>query len=157
MHNQDHNPHHNPHRYDDMLYLPHPVSKTHPPMTLYNRAAQFSPFAALTGYEDAIAETARLTDSRIELDENEKGILNDRLSYIEQHLAEQPYITVSYFIEDLFKEGGSYLSVSGSVKKIDPVEHRLILTDGTVIPMEDIYTIYIAGTEWESESFFTST
>ena len=125
------------HAYDDIIRLPHHVSEKHPQMALSDRAAQFSPFAALTGYEAAVDETTRLTDEKIDLSE-------DRIAAISELLASlQPEDAVSavYFVPDRRKSGGAYLPVSGTVKRIDSVQGALLLTDGTVIPFEDIFTM----------------
>jgi len=127
--------------HDDIINLPHHVSATHPRMTAINRAAQFSPFAALTGYETAIKETARLTDERVELDEYTKEILNDRLQIIADQLKEHPEIVITYFQPDAKKNGGAYLTATGTAKKIDIYERVVIMTDGTVIPIDEIIGI----------------
>ena len=124
--------------YDDILHLPHHVSEKHPPMSRLDRAAQFSPFAALTGYEAAVEETARLTDRRIELDEGEKGAIDQRLMLLQERLPEPMEVTITYFIPDKKKAGGVYVSVSGTVKKIDDYECAVVLSDGTSIPVDDI-------------------
>ena len=110
-------------------------------MSMAQRAAQFSPFAALVGYEDVIDETARQTDSKRELDEIEKEELDRKLCVIESHLAEKPVVEIEYFIPDTSKAGGEYVFRSGAVAKIQPVEKKLILSNGTVIPIEDIANI----------------
>ena len=107
------------HRYDDIIHLPHHVSTAHPPMPAADRAAQFSPFAALAGHEAAIRETARLTDERAELDENAKAVLDEKLRMIQEMLPAHPEITVTYFQPDAKKSGGAYVSVTGRVKKLD--------------------------------------
>ena len=122
--------------YDDIINLPHPVSTVHPQMSMLERAAQFSPFAALSGHSDAIRETARLTDEFADQDENIREELDRKLAFLQEHLSDQPEVTVTYFQPDSRKKGGSYQSVSGTVKKIDTYERRLIMTDGTVLPME---------------------
>ena len=127
-----------PHRYDDLLDLPHHVSVTHPHMALYDRAAQFAPFKALTGYEDDVEETARLTDRRIELDADTIERLDARLRLLEKHLADAPIVSITYFRPDAHKEGGSYEKVTGIVKKIDAIKHALLLRDGRQIPIGDI-------------------
>ena len=143
-----------PHRYDDMLELPHPVSKEHPRMSLYDRAAQFAPFKALTGYEDDVSEEARLTDQRIDLDENRIERLDARLQLIADHLAESPEIAITWFQPDMRKSGGAYRTVMGRVKNVDPTDHTLSLYDGTRIPIEDIYNLEgslfssVSGLEW---------
>ena len=118
------------HRYDDIIDLPHHVSRKHPQMPLLDRAAQFAPFAALTGHEAAIKETARLTEEEIELDENSKELLDLRLQQLQEHLSEQPSVTVTYFKPDEKKDGGSYETVTGKVKKVDGYTGELVFTDG---------------------------
>ena len=128
--------------YDDILDLPHPTSKKHPRMSMAARAAQFAPFAALTGYGDAIKETARLTDQQLALDENEKARLNEKLLLLRQHLKELPLVTITFFVPDTKKAGGSYQTITGSVKKLQGYERRLIMTDGTIIPIDAIIELY---------------
>ena len=128
-------------RYDDIINLPHHVSKTHLPMATPDRAAQFSPFAALAGYDGAIKETARLTDERVELDEAEKNILDQKLSIVEEQLCNEPEITVTFFRPDEKKVGGAYVSISGIVKKIDYYKRVILMQDGTRIEIEDISNI----------------
>ena len=127
--------------YDDILHLPHHVSEKHPPMSRLDRAAQFSPFAALTGYEAAVKETARLTDRRIELDEGEKEAIDQRLTLVQERLPVPTEVTITYFIPDKKKAGGAYVNISGTVKKIDDYERMVILRDGTSIPIDDILHI----------------
>ena len=127
--------------YDDILLLPHHVSEKHPPMSRLDRAAQFSPFAALTGYEAAVKETARLTDRRIELDESEKGAIDQRLTLVQERLPVPTEVTITYFIPDKKKAGGAYVNISGTVKKIDDYERMVILRNGTSIPIDDILHI----------------
>ncbi len=128
-------------QYDDIIHLPHHVSARHPQMPASDRAAQFSPFAALTGYEAAIAETARLTDRKPELDESKKEELDIKLQLIREHLSMKPQAAITYFVPDSRKEGGSYFQVTGTVKKIEDREHRIIMENGTSIPFHDIYEI----------------
>ena len=127
--------------YNDILHLPHPVSRKHPRMAVADRAAQFSPFAALTGYDDAVREAARLTDRRLELDEYEQQALNDRLQQILSRLPKQPVVRITYFRPDSCKEGGAYVTVNGVIKRLDTVEREIRLGDGTRIPIEDIWDI----------------
>ena len=127
--------------YDDIIHLPHHVSKTHPQMSMEDRAAQFSPFAALTGYDAAIAETARLTDQRVELDEYERQALNEKLQFISEHLKDHPKVSITYFLPDAWKDGGEYVTATGKVKKIDDYEQKIVLMDGTRILMEDMIGI----------------
>jgi len=127
--------------YDDIINLPHHVSATHPRMIAINRAAQFSPFAALTGYETAIKETARLTDERVELDEYTKEILNDRMQTLSNQLKEHPEIAITHFRPDTKKDGGAYITAYGMAKKIDIYERVVIMNDGTVIHIDEIISI----------------
>ena len=129
------------HRYDDIIHLPHHVSTAHPPMPAADRAAQFSPFAALAGHEAAIRETARLTDERAELDENAKAVLDEKLRMIQEMLPAHPEITVTYFQPDAKKSGGAYVTATDRVKKIDEYENIVLLQDGTKIPIDDIAEI----------------
>lgn len=129
------------HKYDDILHLPHPVSRRYPQMPLSNRAAQFSPFAALTGHEAAIRETARLTDSFVELGEDQKAQVDEQLRWIQENLAQKPACEITYFQPDGKKDGGSYITIRGRVKKIDAYTHQVIFTDGTVIPIASIFSI----------------
>ena len=127
--------------YSDIINLPHHQSKVHPQMSMHDRAAQFSPFAALTGYEDAVKETARTTEARIELDEQERRELNQRLNDLIAHLAEHPVATITYFVPDERKDGGEYVTVTGVVKKYRADERQLVMSDGGVIRVEDIYEV----------------
>ena len=127
--------------YDDIIHLPRPISKTHPPMSAMDRAAQFSPFAALTGYDAAIKETARLTNEKIELDEYAKDALNERLQIMADRIKEHPEIAITYFQPDAKKNGGAYVTAIGAVKKIDEYERFVVMTDGTAIFIEDIISI----------------
>lgn len=132
--------------YDDIINLPNPTSKNHPRMSLYDRAAQFSPFAALTGHDDAIRETARLTDERMEQNEDTLNRLNERLNIIKNNIGEKEAVSITYFVPDDRKSGGAYVTHSGFVKRIDEYEHTIIMTDKTKIPIEHISGI-------ESEMF----
>ena len=127
--------------YDDIIGLPHHVSANHPPMSMYDRAAQFAPFAALTGYGEAITETGRLTDSRRELDESEKAVIDMHLQFLKDHLSEKPEVSVTYFAADSLKAGGSYKEASGVVAEVSSLRHALTMADGTTIPIEDIFSI----------------
>ncbi len=129
------------HKYDDIIHLPHPTSEIHPRMSLYDRAAQFSPFAALTGYEDAIEETARQTERKIRLDEDEKAMLDQALLTIEKTKTEDSEVSITYFIPDEKKRGGRYETVTGQVKKIDRQQRVLVMVDGTKIPVDDVVSI----------------
>lgn len=127
--------------YEDILNLPHHVSKTRPQMSMLDRAAQFSPFAALTGYDDAIKETGRLTGEKIEMDEDRKAALDMKQAYLIEMIDEQPEISITYFLPDAKKSGGAYVTVTGNLKRFDEYERLLILTDGKKIPMDDIADI----------------
>ncbi len=133
--------------YDDILRLPHPASERHPRMPISERAAQFSPFAALTGHSAAIAETARVTQRRIEPDEDERAALDRKQRRLAELARERPEVAVTWFRPDERKEGGSYVVSAGRLKRIDIEARRIILTDGTMIPMDDVLDI-------ESEYFF---
>ena len=127
--------------YDDIINLPHHVSKKHPSMAVIGRAAQFLPFAALTGYDAAIKETARLTDERMELDDCLKDALSDRLQIIMDRMDERPEIEVTFFRPDAKKGGGAYMTASATVKKLDEYMRIVIMTDGTTISIDEIIAI----------------
>ena len=127
--------------YDYIIKLPHHVSIKRPHMAAIDRAAQFAPFAALTGYDAAIKETARLTGERVELDEYSTTALNDRLRIIAERIAQQPEIAITYFQPDITKSGGSYVTVTGAAKKIDEYKRIVIMTDGITIPIDEIVDI----------------
>ena len=127
--------------YEDIINLPYP--QKHPRMSNYARGAQFSPFAALTGFEAAIAETARLTDRKIDLDEGGKALLDEKLREIEAEIDDRPEITVTYFRPDLRKAGGAYVQKRGRVKKLDGYLRAVVFTDGTAVPIEDISDIVL--------------
>lgn len=129
------------HKYDDIIHLPHPVSGRHARMSMVDRGAQFSPFAALTGYDAVIQETARLTEDSAELDESAKAALDKKLQMLLQAIDAQPEATFLCFQPDQRKTGGAYVRVTGRVKKIDPYEQAVLLTDKTVIPIDRIYEI----------------
>ena len=127
--------------YDDIINLPRHVSKNHPPMPMINRAAQFAPFSALTGYDAVINETGRLTDGFIELDENKKEQLNRRIAELMETIDEQPSVTITFFKPDERKSGGSYFTVSGQLKKVDEFNQKLVMKDDLVIPFNCIFDI----------------
>lgn len=133
--------------YQDILHLPHHVSQTRPQMSMEDRAAQFSPFAALTGYDAAIKETARLTDERIELDEYEKQALNEQLQILAERLPSSPVVSITYFQPDVRKAGGAYVTHEGTVKRIASYERMIIMTDGLSIPMNDIIGLTLSSPE----------
>lgn len=126
------------HQYADIMNLPHHVSSTRGNMSITDRAAQFSPFAALTGFDRAIQETARLTDKRIELDEAAKTILDEKMRIIQEQLSKQQEIEIVFFRPDDRKVGGEYISIIGTVKKMDRYEKAVVMQDGTRIPIEEI-------------------
>ena len=128
-------------RYDDMIYMQNPTPTCKSRMSLYERAAQFSPFAALTGYEDAVEETARLTDARLELSEDMKTILNEKMQMIVDNMDADPIVTITYFVPDKKKEGGAYVDVTGIVKEIDEYERCIVMTDKKKIPIEQVRAI----------------
>ncbi|MDD5923764.1 MAG: hypothetical protein PUC88_03115 [Clostridia bacterium] len=127
--------------YEDIINLPHHVSATRPQMPIIERAAQFSPFAALTGYSAAIEETGRLTSRKVELDDDVKATLDIKRAYLIEMIDEQPRISVTYFIPDNRKSGGEYVTVTGNLKYISEYERIIQLTDGMKIPIDDIVDI----------------
>lgn len=129
--------------YDDIIALPHPEPRTHPRMSLHDRAAQFSPFAALTGHSAAIAETGRLTASRITLDESEIARVDAALQRLRELLPQAPAVSITYFVPDERKAGGSYQTVTGTARRIDTTNGVLLLTDQRAIPIPDILDVAI--------------
>lgn len=125
-------------KYKDIIALPHPTSKHHTQMPMTDRAAQFSPFAALTGHSEVIKETARLTDERIILDESKIAELDHKLQMLAERISENPEISVTFFREDSLKEGGAYVSKVGRVKGIDRYKQALIMMDGEEIEFGDV-------------------
>ena len=123
--------------YDDIILLPHHVSKRHPQMPLYNRAAQFAPFAALSGHDAAVGETARQTDEQHDLSQSERDRLDHKMSRLLQS-EERPEVGITYFLPDKRKSDGQYRTVTGTIKKVDGIEGRIVLTDGTVIPLDSV-------------------
>ena len=130
-------------RYDDIIHLPHHVSQNHPQMPLRDRAAQFAPFAALTGYEAAVGETARQTTERRELDAQEAAELNRRLTDLAARLKDRPEVTIEYFVPDERKAGGAYVTVTDVVRNISIAERIVALVNGDVIPINDIAVAYV--------------
>ena len=128
-------------KYDDIINLPHFVSKRYPQMSIHDRAAQFSPFAALTGYDDLVKESARITDQKIELDEYVLDELNEKLCILKKNLSERVEVKITYFKKDLKKTGGRYLEKQGIIKKIDEFKGCVIFGDGVIIPVDDICEI----------------
>ena len=125
-------------KYDDIIHLPHPTSERHPRMSRQDRAAQFSPFAALTGLGAALQESARLTERRLIPDEYEQAELDKKLQYLRKNLSQQPAAVITHFVPDDRKEGGSYRRTEGRVRKLQEFERQLVLTDGTTLAIEDI-------------------
>ncbi|MBF1086455.1 hypothetical protein [Solobacterium sp.] len=132
-------------KYEDMLYLEPPVSKIHRKMSISERAAQFMPFAALTGYEDLIRESSRITQKRIELSETEIEELKNNLEILHEHEKEKPMIKVMYFLHDLKKNGGSYQTVEKQLHRIDDIERKIIFKDRTTIQFDDIISVEYEG------------
>ena len=128
-------------KYKDIINLHHHTSKNHPRMTLENRAAQFAPFSALTGYAEKIKETARITDKQIELDEGLKSILNYKLNIIQENIKSKPQVIITYFIKDQRKSGGFYKTIITNIKKIDEVNKTITLIEGPKINIDDIINI----------------
>lgn len=130
-------------KYADIINLPHPISKKHPQMSMYDRAAQFSPFAALTGYEDSVNEVARLTEDRIELDEEEKKQLDEKMKIIENEIINNGFskVKITYFVPDEFKEGGRYEVKNGNIRKINYIGKCLVFDDRDIININDITNI----------------
>lgn len=133
-------------KYDDIINMPHHSSYKRAHMSLHDRAAQFSPFAALTGYDDSVKEAARITESEIILSEEEKSSLNTTLHFLLDKLGtcgkndEKPLIKVTYFVKDSYKSGGSYITRTGTLNKIDTDKHNLII-DELLIFFDDIIEI----------------
>lgn len=132
--------------YDDIINLPHHISKTRPQMSMVDRAAQFSPFAALTGYDAAIQETGRLTSNKIDLSDEETDLLNRKQHFLTSILSDRPRITVTYFAPDERKTGGAYVTITGNLRRIDEAERLLVMTDGRKIQLDEI-------TNLESDTF----
>lgn len=128
-------------QYEDIINLPHHVSATRAHMSIYDRAAQFSPFAALTGHDEAIKEKARITDERMELDEGTKQLLDERLQLIRQHIDTHPKVTITYFVPDERKEGGSYVTVQEKVVKLNEYKHIIYMDNGKTIPIWEVVEI----------------
>ena len=133
--------------YDDIINLPHPVSQRHPQMSMHDRAAQFSPFAALTGHGAAIAETERETDAWADLEEDERENLNRQLCLLRDHLEEQPQVAITYFAPDSRKAGGAYVTVRGIVRKMDTTERSIQMADRSQVSIDRIRSIAFLGEE----------
>lgn len=137
------------HNYEDILYQQRPVSARHSPMSLRDRAAQFSPFAALSGHEEQIDETARLTEGRIELSEEARAELDRTQQWLLDHLEQRPVVSVTYFVPDSRKSGGAYATITGTVKGVDPWERCLRLTDGRRIDLDAVLLLNVCETKEE--------
>ena len=129
--------------YEDMVYMPHHVSLRHPHMSIKNRAAQFAPFAAVTGHEASVREAARITEEKISLDDSYKEELNTKLTALLKQSEEKREASITYFTNDKYKSGGSYVSAEGIVKRFDEIKKSIILENGIYIPIDDIYDIKI--------------
>ena len=138
-------------KYDDMIHLPHHTSSSHPRMSMADRAAQFSPFAALTGHGAAISETARLTDRQIELSEDAKALLDQKQSLLTERLAEHPEVAVTWFRADSQKEGGRYEVAQGRLRQIDAYARCLVLEDGSRIALDTVLELEILAPEESGE------
>lgn len=131
------------HEYDDIINLPHHVSKHHPQMSMMNRAAQFAPFAAVAGHDAAIREEGRLTDEWIEMGEYGFGELNRKMELLQSGISSQPTVTIDYFLPDEHKSGGSYKTISDQVKRIDDYERVIEMSDGQKVPIDSIRNMTI--------------
>lgn len=127
--------------YDDIINLPHPTSANHPRMSMHNRAAQFAPFAALTGYEDAIDEEGRLTEDKIELDEQRREALDEKIRLLMDHKELNPSVKITYYVPDEKKEGGAYKEHVGTIKKIDTLKHIICFDDGVELSVENLFDV----------------
>ncbi len=128
-------------KYDSIIKKPHHVSKNHPQMSLLDRAAQFAPFAALTGYDAMVKETARTVDQKRELSDEQIEELNYKIKYITEHLKDEPIVVITYFVPDSKKVGGVYLTKEGIIKKVEEYNKNFIFTDGTIVPLPDVWSI----------------
>ncbi len=131
-------------KYDDIINLPHHKSKVHPCMPIKDRAAQFSAFASLKGYEDAVKETARLTHEQRELDDNKKSELNEKLTYILENIKSKPAVAVTYYVPDKYKAGGEYYTETGIIRKIDTYQNKIVLENNLEIPISRIFDLKIS-------------
>lgn len=137
--------------YEDIIDIPHHTSSKHPRMTIEARSAQFAPFSALTGYNEAVKETARVTEEKIEIDDGLKIVINNKLQIINNNIKDNPKVSITYFIKDKNKEGGEYITIRGTIKKLDSIKELVILEDKTIIPIKDIINItssLFSSLEW---------
>lgn len=130
-------------KYEDIIHLPHHTSAGRKHMSLYDRAAQFSPFAALTGHDEALKETARLTDTKPELDDSEKQIIGEKLRMIMDAMPQEITVSITHFVPDNKKSGGAYLTVSGVIKKYNKFTNEIRMSDGTAIKVDAIFNVKI--------------
>ena len=129
------------HDYSDIINLPRPEPRYHQRMPIGDRAAQFAPFAALTGFSGVIEETGRVTEVKIHLTEREIERLNRKLQKLQKEIKKQPSVTITYFVQDTKKSGGSYQEFRGNLKNIDTYKNQLVFTNGMKISFEDILNI----------------
>ena len=132
-------------RYDDIINLPHHVSPTRQRMSMHDRAAQFAPFAALVGYDDAVAETARLTESRPDLDEQEQQTLNAKLCALADHIQDHPTVRIRYYVPDALKSGGAIIEICDQAVKISAETGLLTLADKRTVEISSIVEIELIG------------
>ena len=125
-------------KYQDIINMPHHVSRTHPQMSRYERAAQFAPFAALSGYEDIIKEEGRLTDNRIEINEEAKFVLDRKMQVLMNAISKKPFVSITYFVPDARKSGGEYVTTGDNIKKIDILKQLLVTQKDIIIPIREI-------------------
>ena len=127
--------------YEDIIHLEHPTSKKHPRMPMMKRAAQFLPFAALTGHDRAILESSRITEEKIELSEQKIALLNEKIQLLFLHLSEHPLVSITYFKNDAVKAGGEYSTLLTRIHKIDEINQNLVTENGEILPMNDLLDI----------------
>lgn len=128
-------------KYDDIIDLPYPSKTARQRMSMHDRAAQFSPFAALTGYEDAVEKTARVTDEKLELAEDMKAIIDAKLSVIADRINARPTVIITYFVPDEKKSGGKYVTVTDKIRDIDPIEREIVLEKKGRVEIENVRSI----------------
>ena len=129
--------------YDDIINLPHYQSTKHKHMSNYQRAAQFAPFAALTGYDAAIDETARLTNEKLELSEEQQDYLNEQIQLLIERISENPQANITYFVPDDRKSGGEYVTITGNVRRVDDINREINFVDGMTVKIDDVWNIRI--------------
>ena len=133
--------------YEDIINMPRPVSQKHAPMTLYSRAAQFAPFSALTGLDGEMEETARLTERRVELDENQKEMVNRNICYVKDNIDQCIEADITYFLQDDKKDGGKYVTEKVVPIKIREFEKEIVLSDGRVVKIDDVISFNLCAEE----------